>query len=62
MLAPQTIHCPYCGERFDILIDPTAGNAQSYIEDCQVCCCPISIDVHIDDDNVTHVNVASQDD
>lgn len=34
--------CPYCGESIDLLIDPT-NIGVSYIEDCSVCCRPISI-------------------
>lgn len=62
MLAPHTIQCPYCGEHFDILVDPTAGSEQSYIEDCQVCCCPINIDVRIGDDDQAHVTISGEDD
>lgn len=41
MLFSSDIHCPYCGERIGILLDASAGE-QDYIEDCQVCCRPIS--------------------
>jgi hypothetical protein len=41
------IQCPYCGERFEILADLSAGSA-SYIEDCQVCCQPIELSLDID--------------
>ena len=41
------IQCPYCGESFDVEIDCTAGS-QSYIEDCQVCCRPITLLVDLD--------------
>ena len=34
------VQCPYCGERYGIAIDTTAGS-QVQIEDCQVCCQPI---------------------
>ncbi len=34
------IHCPYCGEIIEVLIDESAGE-QSYYEDCAVCCAPI---------------------
>ncbi|RMF67353.1 MAG: CPXCG motif-containing cysteine-rich protein [Calditrichaeota bacterium] len=30
--------CPYCGQRNEIFIDYSAGQHQSYVEDCQVCC------------------------
>ncbi|MFI2812254.1 MULTISPECIES: CPXCG motif-containing cysteine-rich protein [Microbulbifer] len=39
--------CPYCGEPITLLLDLSAGS-QSYIEDCQVCCRPISISVAVD--------------
>ncbi|WP_432473587.1 CPXCG motif-containing cysteine-rich protein [Amphritea sp. HPY] len=38
------IHCPYCGEAIEIEVDCSAGD-QEYIEDCQVCCCPIQLSV-----------------
>ena len=41
------LNCPYCGEKLEILVDCSAGN-QRYIEDCQVCCAPIEIEVEID--------------
>ena len=34
--------CPYCGESITMLLDPTAAD-QSYVEDCEVCCRPISL-------------------
>lgn len=49
MLTPVDIHCPYCGEPLEILVD-ASEDGQSYIEDCQVCCRPIAIAVSVDDD------------
>jgi hypothetical protein len=34
------VDCPYCGEPFDSALD-VSGGAQSYVEDCAVCCRPI---------------------
>ncbi|MEM8559288.1 MAG: CPXCG motif-containing cysteine-rich protein [Bacteroidota bacterium] len=34
--------CPYCLAEISMLVDPTI-RAQSYIEDCEVCCNPIRI-------------------
>lgn len=42
------ISCPYCGESFDITLDTSAGQ-QSYIEDCYVCCRPITIEIQTDE-------------
>lgn len=36
--------CPYCGEPVQLLVDGSAG-AQAYVEDCQVCCRPMVVDV-----------------
>jgi hypothetical protein len=42
------IQCPWCGERLETHVDLTAG-AQSYIEDCQVCCSPMQLTVELED-------------
>ncbi|MDF1822476.1 MAG: CPXCG motif-containing cysteine-rich protein [Alcanivoracaceae bacterium] len=42
------ISCPYCGEAFTVLVDCSAGD-QQYIEDCQVCCRPMVLAVHLDE-------------
>jgi hypothetical protein len=54
MLDVVEIMCPYCGEFQQTDIDPSAGS-QEYWQDCQVCCCPILFDLHVDMDH--HVNV-----
>jgi Cysteine-rich CPXCG len=41
------VRCPYCGEGFEVLLDPSAGSA-SYIEDCQICCRPIQLELAVD--------------
>ncbi len=40
MLSERSVECPYCGERFEAVIDPSSGD-QDYVEDCPVCCQPI---------------------
>jgi len=45
----QKVHCPYCGEPFETLVDLSAGSAE-YIEDCPVCCRPIQFDLEVDHD------------
>ena len=41
MLEAIELSCPWCGERFTSSVDPSAGDSQEYVEDCQVCCQPI---------------------
>ena len=42
MLDSIFLSCPFCGERFEALVD-SSGGAAEYIEDCPVCCRPISL-------------------
>jgi hypothetical protein len=42
LLDYSLIHCPYCGEPNEIPVDASIPD-QSYIEDCSVCCRPISL-------------------
>ena len=43
------VQCPYCGESSETAVDWSAG-AFRYIEDCHVCCQPIELAGHVDDD------------
>ena len=61
MLDAQDIACPYCGETISLLLDASAGS-QRYIEDCHVCCRPITVVLDVDADGDAHVHVRSQDD
>lgn len=56
------VSCPYCGERIEVAVDASAGE-QDYVEDCQVCCRPISLRVHADDaDGMVRVEARRDDD
>ncbi|MEJ2129905.1 MAG: CPXCG motif-containing cysteine-rich protein [Woeseiaceae bacterium] len=46
-LIEQDIGCPCCGENITILVDDSLPD-QQYIEDCQVCCRPIIMNVTVD--------------
>ncbi|WP_368566262.1 CPXCG motif-containing cysteine-rich protein [Pseudoxanthomonas sp. UTMC 1351] len=59
-LPTADIHCPYCGEIITVFIDDSAGD-QRYIEDCQVCCRPIVIDVALDEDGSPRISARSED-
>lgn len=61
MLPTVDVQCPYCGETITLLVDTSAG-AQRYIEDCQVCCRPIVVSMHVDEDGEAQVDVTSEDD
>jgi hypothetical protein len=53
------IECPFCGESFTVLIDPSQDR-QEYVEDCFVCCRPIRFDVRCADDEIVDVAVSRE--
>jgi hypothetical protein len=44
--------CPYCAAPISVLVDPTVP-AQTYVEDCEVCCNPIEVYYQSDGEDVT---------
>jgi hypothetical protein len=58
-LEERTVSCPYCGELIEILID-TSMEEQNYIEDCEVCCRPITIKVTDDENNNLFIEVLQE--
>ena len=40
--------CPYCWESISVLLDSSVAH-QKYIEDCEICCNPMEIDVSFED-------------
>ncbi|MBK1872784.1 MULTISPECIES: CPXCG motif-containing cysteine-rich protein [Marinobacter] len=53
------IQCPYCWETLDISVDPSVAE-QEYVEDCQVCCQPILLQVVFDDNLTPHVEARAE--
>lgn len=51
------INCPHCGETFPLLID-TSEAEQSLIEDCTVCCRPISLTIRCQPGEVVDLTIA----
>lgn len=50
--------CPYCAAPITMLVDPSVL-AQTYIEDCEVCCNPIEITYTADGEAVTAFDAQS---
>jgi hypothetical protein len=61
LLNEQSISCPYCGESIDVLIDSEDVD-QHYIEDCQVCCRPITFVITASVNDDLSVAVHAEDD
>jgi len=60
-LTEKPISCPYCGEAITILVDDSLTE-QQYVEDCQVCCRPILLNVSVDSDGDAVVMAAAEND
>lgn len=58
-LQEHRTHCPYCGVALDVLLDPSDVD-ESYIEDCQVCCKPITFRVSEREDGRLTLTVYSE--
>lgn len=52
--------CPYCWESITMLLEVSVG-AQTYIEDCEVCCNPIQIQVAAIDGNLESFSAEQMD-
>ena len=60
-LEATAMQCPYCGEEIEILVDCSIST-QEYIEDCSVCCRPITISVESDQGEVVSIAGRTEDD
>jgi hypothetical protein len=54
------IQCPYCGEEIEVAVDGSVRR-QVYIEDCSVCCRPITITLVSSDGEVESIEGRSED-
>ena len=52
-----TVYCPYCNETVEISLDPSGGASQEYVEDCDVCCQPWTVNVQYKEDGTAAVTV-----
>ena len=48
-LTEQVLDCPCCGERISVVVDHSLGD-QEYVEDCEVCCRPLVLDILVGPD------------
>jgi hypothetical protein len=52
--------CPYCGEPITLLVDASEPD-QNYIEDCQVCCQPMVVNVQVEGEDI-HLELRQEND
>ncbi|WP_296619303.1 CPXCG motif-containing cysteine-rich protein [Marivirga sp.] len=46
-------HCPHCFQEISMLLDISVSK-QSYVEDCEVCCNPLQINLEIEEGEVIY--------
>lgn len=61
LLDMQDVQCPYCCEIISLTLDASAGS-QCYIEDCHICCRPITVLLDVDAQGNSDVRVQSEED
>lgn len=49
--------CPFCGSEVELLLDPSGGLHQVYVEDCEVCCNPWAVSVRYEADGTADVSL-----
>jgi len=54
------VSCPYCGETILLFLDLSV-ESQSYIEDCSVCCQPMTVTYSAENGELVEVSVAGAD-
>jgi transcription elongation factor Elf1 len=55
-----TITCPHCWEEISVVVDLSV-DGQSYVEDCSVCCRPITITYAAEDGQLLSVEAEAAD-
>ena len=51
-----TYICDSCGEEIVVPVDVSAGSHQDYVEDCPVCCHPMTLHVDIGADGEARIH------
>lgn len=53
--------CPYCFETISILVDRSVDGGANYVEDCEVCCHPISVSYDVNDGTLENFSATGLD-
>lgn len=59
LTSAESITCPSCGERIEIVVDLSAPE-QQYVEDCFVCCRPMLIRCVSDGARIVELDVTAE--
>ena len=59
MDTPAPVQCPFCGQRFDLIID-TSSDFQQFTTDCEVCCRPFEVTVECEPGQILSLTVEGE--
>ena len=54
-----TITCPFCGQKFAIVID-TSFASQRFVTDCEVCCRPLEVSAECEPGEILSLDIAGE--
>lgn len=54
----EAIQCPFCGQRFDLVVD-TSLDSQQFTTDCEVCCRPFEVFVECEPGEILAIDIRS---
>ena len=57
MECSAAIQCPYCGQKFDLVLD-TSIASQRFTTDCEVCCRPFEVFAECEPGEILSLDVA----
>jgi len=50
------VHCPFCGQKFDLVID-TSIPVQRFTTDCEICCRPFELFAECENGEVIRLEI-----
>lgn len=56
MEVSETILCPYCGQRVELVVD-TMERSQRFTTDCEVCCRPFEVTAECEPGEILSLDV-----
>ncbi len=55
----RSVCCPYCGQKFDLTLDTSAGY-QRFDIDCEICCRPLEVVVDCEPGTIVSLEVLAE--
>jgi transcription elongation factor Elf1 len=55
----ETVHCPFCGQRIELVVDTSAGSHE-FTTDCEVCCRPIQVRVQCQPGEIQSLDIVTE--